>query len=140
MAAKTVAGSFAFPRTHRVTRGADIEQVRREGKRVRTASMEVRAVASLAVSASHAANAPASAAVAVARVGVVVPKYGKGSVDRNTLKRRLKELVRIEVLPVLPALDVVIRTSPRAYTRTFDELREEVRKWTHQLVTGRASR
>ena len=110
-----------------MTRGADIEQVRKEGKRVRTASMDVRAIASLGVS-------------TVARVGVVVPKYGKSSVDRNRLKRRLRELVRMEVLPVLPALDVVLKTVPRAYTRTFDELREEVRKWTHQLVTGRGAR
>ncbi|MBC8085825.1 MAG: ribonuclease P protein component [Phycisphaerae bacterium] len=163
--AEKVARSYAFPRVNRVTRGADIEQVRKEGKRVRTASMDVRAIASLAVSAVRAsasranahrdvirsgntASSDAAAGVpevvatkpAVARVGVVVPKYGKSSVDRNRLKRRLRELVRIEVLPVLPAMHVVLKTSPRAYTRTFDELREEVRKWTQLLVSGRGLR
>lgn len=131
-----------------MSRGADIEQVRKEGKRVRTASMEVRAIASLTISVPDVSTKPASSHVsapgvsipAVARVGVVVPRYGKSAVDRNRLKRRLRELVRIEVLPVLPVLDVVIKTAPRAYTRTFDELREEVRKWTHQLVTGRGAR
>ncbi|MEO7362509.1 MAG: ribonuclease P protein component [Gemmatimonadaceae bacterium] len=121
------ARSYGFPRKNRVTRGPEIEQVRKEGKRVRTASMDVRAVASL-----HACG----------RVGIIVPKYGHSSVDRNKVKRRLRELVRLEVLPVLPTLDVVLRVAPRAYTRKFDELREEVRKWTHQLThhpgTGRA--
>ncbi len=142
--AQKVVRSYGFPRNQRVTRGADIEQVRKEGKRVRTASMDVRATASLAVSDTLPVAPGVSGAVipapAVARVGVVVPKYGKSSVDRNKLKRRLRELVRIEVLPVLPVLDVVIKTTPRAYTRTFPELREEVRKWTHQLVTGRGLR
>ncbi|MDQ6611396.1 MAG: ribonuclease P protein component, partial [Gemmatimonadota bacterium] len=73
-----------FPRVQRVTRGADIEQVRKEGKRVRTASLDVRTIASL-----H----------ALARVGVVVPRYGHSAVDRNRLKRRLRELIRVELLP-----------------------------------------
>jgi RNase P protein component len=36
-----------------------------------------------------------------ARVGFVVPKYGHTSVDRNRLKRRLRELVRTRLLPSL---------------------------------------
>lgn len=36
-----------------------------------------------------------------ARVGFVVPKYGHSSVDRNRLKRRLRELVRTRLLPAL---------------------------------------
>ncbi|MEO7997548.1 MAG: ribonuclease P protein component, partial [Gemmatimonadaceae bacterium] len=117
------ARSYGFPRKNRVTRGPEIEQVRKEGKRVRTASMEVRAVASL-----HASG----------RVGIIVPKYGHSSVDRNKVKRRLRELVRVETLRVLPTLDVVVRVAPRAYERKFDELREEVRKWTRQLIAQKS--
>lgn len=112
--------------------------------------MEVRAIASFGVSGNvNATTEETTPPIRIptqrpqSRVGVVVPKYGKNSVERNLLKRRIKELVRIEVLPVLqsvPAIDLVIKTAPRAYTRTFDELREEVRKWTQQLVTGRAGR
>lgn len=91
---------------------------------MRTASMDVRAVASL-----HACG----------RVGIIVPKYGHSSVDRNKVKRRLRELVRVETLPVLPVLDVVLRVAPRAYDRTFDELREETRKWTRQLIAQQAA-
>lgn len=109
------------------------------------ASLSVSAIASLDVSASgtnasgmKANNTKANGARG--RVGIIVPKYGHSSVDRNKVKRRLRELVRIEVLPVLPTIDVVLRAAPKAYARTFDELREEVRKWSQQLITGRVAR
>ena len=137
------ARSYGFPRANRVTRGPEIEQVRREGKRVRTASMDVRAYASLSVSAIASLGVHANGTrgnATCGRVGIIVPKYGHSSVDRNKVKRRLRELVRIHVLPVLPTIDVVLRAAPKAYTRSFDELREEVRKWSQQLVTGRVAR
>ncbi len=85
---------------------------------MRTASLDARVVASLRV---------------LARVGVVVPRYGHSAVDRNRLKRRLKELIRIELLPVIGAVDVVLRTVPRAYDRDFETLRSEIRKLGDQL-------
>lgn len=78
---------------------------------MRTAHLDVRAIASLYAS---------------ARVGVIVPKYKHSSVDRNRLKRRLRELVRLEWLPLLPPIDVVMRVTPPAYRRTYDDLRTEM--------------
>jgi ribonuclease P protein component len=52
-----------------------------------------------------------------------VPKYGHTAVERNTVKRRLRELLRTEVMAMLPNVDVVVRASPSAYRATFDELR-----------------
>jgi ribonuclease P protein component len=70
-------------------------------------------------------------------VGFVVPRYKHSAVDRNRLKRRLRELVRMHVLPDLPPLDVVVRVLPVAYTRTFDaleaELLQALRKVTREL-------
>lgn len=86
---------------------------------MRTASLDVRAVASLRV---------------LARVGVVVPRYGHSAVDRNRLKRRLRELIRVELLPLLSAVDLVLRTVPRAYDRDFETLRSEIRKLGDQLT------
>jgi ribonuclease P protein component len=60
------------------------------------------------------------------RVGFVVPKYKHTGVDRNRLKRRLRELIRVDVLPELPPMDLVIRVLPVAYTRNFETLRAEV--------------
>ena len=81
--------------------------VRREGKRIRTEHLEVRALASLL---SH------------PRVGVIVPRYKHSAVDRNRLKRRLREIVRTRLLPSLPPADVVIRSRAEAYDASFDAL------------------
>lgn len=111
--------SRAFPRGQRLTRGADLAQVRLEGKRVRTAAMDVRAIASLSVS---------------LRVGFVVPRYKQSAVARNRLKRRLRELVRVEWLPALPPMDVVVRVIPPAYQRDFDALRAELLQARERLA------
>lgn len=82
--------------------------------------MDVRAVASLRP---------------FARVGFVIPKYKQSGVDRNRLKRRLRELVRIELLPTLKPSDVVLRVTPAAYTRDFEALQLEVRQLARSLAT-----
>jgi ribonuclease P protein component len=56
-------------------------------------------------------------------------------VDRNSVKRRLREIARTELLPNLRAMDVVIRASPRAYGATFETLRAAVRQAARQLPT-----
>ena len=56
------------------------------------------------------------------RVGFVVPKHGKSSVERNLLKRRLRELARTVLLPRMASIDMVIHARPSAYRLTFDEL------------------
>ncbi len=59
-------------------------------------------------------------------MGWIVPKYKHGSVPRNRLKRRLREVVRVEWLPYLAPCDVVIRALPPAYAQSFDVLRAEL--------------
>lgn len=56
------------------------------------------------------------------RVGFVVPKHGKSSVERNLLKRRLRELTRTVILPQMAPVDMVIHARPSAYRLRFDEL------------------
>jgi RNase P protein component len=69
------------------------------------------------------------------RVGIVVPRHQHTAVDRNQLKRRLRELVRVELLPSLRALpaapphaslDISIRARRDAYAATMDALRLDV--------------
>jgi ribonuclease P protein component len=67
------------------------------------------------------------------RVGIVVPRYSGSAVDRNRLKRRLRELVRTRLLPVAPSVDVVIRARPDAYTASFDALAVDITRATTQL-------
>ena len=65
-----------------------------------------------------------------------MPRFGHSAVDRNTVKRRLRELARTELLPALGALDVVIRANPTAYAASFDELRTTLRQVLKKLPPG----
>jgi ribonuclease P protein component len=100
----------------RLTRTADLELVRREGKRVRTSLLEVRVLASL---------------LRHHRIGVVVPRHKQSAVDRNRLKRRLRELTRTTWPPLfaaIPPQDVLLRAAPAAYAADFARLAEEVQR------------
>lgn len=102
---------FRFVRTSRLTKEADLELVRRTGKRMQTECLEARASASLLL---H------------PRIGVVVPKYSRNIVDRNRTKRRLRELARLRLLPMLERVDLLLRAKPDAYGSSFDHLAVEV--------------
>lgn len=86
---------------------------------MRTASLDVRALSSL---------------LAVPRVGFVVPKYKHSGVERNRLKRRLRELTRLDVLPDLAPMDLVFKVLPVAYARDFETLRAEVLQAVRKIV------
>jgi len=60
------------------------------------------------------------------RVGVVVPRYGHSAVDRNLLKRRLRELVRVHMLPLGVPWDLVIWAQRSAYRLEFAQLQGEM--------------
>jgi ribonuclease P protein component len=60
------------------------------------------------------------------RVGIVVPKHRRKIVERNRVKRRLRELVRVGLLPRLERIDLLIRAKPEAYNSTFDQLAADV--------------
>jgi ribonuclease P protein component len=57
---------------------------------------------------------------------VIVPRHGHTAVDRNKLKRRVREIVRVDLLPHLPAVDLVIRARPTAYEQPFAALATEL--------------
>jgi ribonuclease P protein component len=57
---------------------------------------------------------------------VIVPRHGHTAVDRNKLKRRVREIVRLELLPHLPAVDLVIRARATAYEQPFVALATEL--------------
>lgn len=69
-------------------------------------------------------------------------KYGHGSVERNTLKRRLKELARTRVLPRLHGtgshVDVLIRARREAYQASYEELSRELDGAMEEACSGRS--
>lgn len=111
-------GRERLPRARRLTRSADIRSVFRRGKRSRTVHLDVFDSAS---------------PVAHPRIGVVVPKYRHDAVDRNRVKRRLREALRREVLPRVTerslAVDVLVRARREAYGVPFAVLRDELVSW-----------
>ena len=62
-----------------------------------------------------------------------MPKYGRDSVARNRLKRRLRDIIRRTVLPLIPPLDIVIRVRPTAYDAPFAVLQEQGARLGEQL-------
>jgi ribonuclease P protein component len=59
-------------------------------------------------------------------VGIIVPRHGHSAVERNRLKRRLREIVRQDVLPTEQSMDLIVRTAPAAYSVPFTDLRTEM--------------
>jgi ribonuclease P protein component len=69
----------------------------------------------------------------------VVPKHGQNIVDRNRTKRRLREIARLQLLPRVGNLDVLIRAKPKAYTATFDQLAiqvQAIRDWASDITAS----
>jgi ribonuclease P protein component len=73
------------------------------------------------------------------RVGLIVPRFKQSAVARNRLKRRLRELTRLRLLPADLAADVVLRIRPGAYGATFDALTTDVTRALAHLTRWCAS-
>ena len=103
-----------LPRGARIQSSSDIRRLLVDGRRKTTACLEV-----------FVADSP----VQHSRLGLIVPKLGRRIVDRNLLKRRLREIGRRQLLPDLDAsgrrMDVLIRARARAYAANFETLARE---------------
>jgi ribonuclease P protein component len=71
------------------------------------------------------------------RVGIVVPRFQHTIVERKRRRRRLRELVRTRLLPILPPQDVLLRANPRAYGKPFAVLESEIRAIAGRLSSER---
>ncbi|MDT8342391.1 MAG: ribonuclease P protein component [Longimicrobiales bacterium] len=114
-------GALKLSRSDRIRAGGDIRAVMKRGKRRRTEQVDVFFAAS-----------PGS----FPRLGVVVPKHRHTIVERNLVRRRLREIGRVELLPRLRSagrsLDVLLRARPEAYGAPFASLREGLVRWAEE--------
>jgi ribonuclease P protein component len=73
------------------------------------------------------------------RLGLIVPKHGHRIVDRNLVKRRLREIGRRSALPKLDAagvhMDLLLRARRSAYGADFPTLEEEVNEVVEALCS-----
>ena len=111
-------GSARFPRSVRLLRHADFERVYKLGRRHFSSSMTV----------FYLQRQDISDANAGLRVGFTVGRALGGAVQRNRMKRRLREAVRLtRPATQLPA-DVVINPKKIVLTADFDAIVNEVRR------------
>lgn len=115
---------FAFPRSARITASEEIRGLFRRGKRKRTRHLDV---------------ILSPSPVSHSRLGLVVPKHKKSSVERNLVKRRLREIGRTVLLPRLKdaglAWDLMVRARPEAYGAPFQALRAELEEVVEELCS-----
>jgi ribonuclease P protein component len=75
--------------------------------------------------------------VPFSRLGVIVPKHGRTIVERNELKRRIREIGRRTVLPEAArrglVVDVLVRARGEAYAAGFGDLEGGIREAVEAL-------
>ncbi len=118
--------SLLFTAGDRITKTAEIRRL------LVARSLKERTIALEVLAASSLSDRP--------RIGIVVPKYGKNSVQRNLVKRRLKEIARTSLLPRLKTnnkrLDILIRAKKQAYGRGFSGLSTEAKKTLEKICSS----
>lgn len=68
-----------------------------------------------------------------ARATCITPKHGRTGVERNRLRRRIKELMREILLSRGEAHDWLVRTRPLAYEQGFADLASDLRALADEL-------
>ncbi|UCG88652.1 MAG: ribonuclease P protein component [Gemmatimonadota bacterium] len=110
--------SQGLPRSWRVARASDIRAVVGGGRRRGTQRLDFFWVPNR---------------LGHPRLGLVVPSHGATAVARNRLRRRLREIARRRVLPVLPAIDLIIRARSSAYRAGFRDLAADLERWLQSV-------
>jgi ribonuclease P protein component len=118
-----------FPRAARLLRHADFERVYKEGKRHFSATLTV---FYLARREGENLSTPMKRAGLAAphrlRVGFTVGRVLGGAVQRNRMKRRLREAVRLSLPAADIAADVVINPKKALLAADFGDVTNEVRR------------
>lgn len=115
---------YRLPRGARIRKRSDIRSLFRRGKRGRTRHLDV-----------FVNDSPALRP----RIGLVVPRHGRTIVERNRLKRHLREGARTTLLPRCldegVKLDVLLRARPEAYGAEFRQLWGEISELAERLCS-----
>jgi len=105
-----------FPRTARLLKHADFERVYKQGRRHFSPHMTV----------FYLVQATDASQEKRARVGFTVGRVLGGAVERNRIKRRLREAVRLRRSSLLGAVDIVINPKKSILKLEFATVLEEV--------------
>jgi ribonuclease P protein component len=118
-----VKAGAGFPRAARLLKHSDFERVYKQGRRHFSSHMTVFYLRQAEGDSSQGAVPQKGA-----RVGFTVGRVLGGAVERNRIKRRLREAVRLRrsVLKSAGAVDVVINPKKSVLTLEFSAVLEEV--------------
>ena len=108
-----------FPKTKRLLRHADFQQVYQQGRRQFTGNMTVFFLRRSADGADDSCSV---------RVGLTVGKVLGNAVERNRIKRRMREAVRGSWLAESASVDIVFNPRKSVLQLPFGELRAEVER------------
>ena len=100
-----------FPRRVRLARGSELAACWEEGRRLRTPHLDL---------------AWRPSPLGHPRMAIVVPRFQFTAVDRNRVRRRLREILRRYPVASLPAVDLVVRAKRAAYAAPFARLHAEL--------------
>jgi ribonuclease P protein component len=114
--------SARLPRAHRLARASDIRRCLTQGRRRRFEHLDM-------IWMDNTTGHP--------RMGLIVPKFQSSGVARNRLRRRLREIWRLELQPQQPAWDLVIKARREAYGASFDGLRDDLFAWRRTVLGAR---
>jgi len=101
---------LSFPKARRLTRAAEFERVRKEGRVTRGPLFSI---------------AVLSAADGMARAGFITSRKVGGAVARNRVRRRLREIVRHHQNEIVDGTWIVMIASARAASATYSALKAE---------------
>lgn len=118
----------AFPKTRRLLRHADFQRVYQSGRRQFTGNMTVFFLRR---------SATAADGVSALRVGFTVGRALGGAVERNRIKRRMREAVRNAWPEHEAPVDVIFHPRKSVLTMTFADVASEVTRGL-QLALQRA--
>jgi len=106
-----------FPRSARLLKHADFDNVYRNGRRYFSPLMSVFFLDRRTDRAEHGP-----------RIGLTVGRVLGGAVDRNRIKRRIRAMIREHLYCLAPAVDVVMNPKRQVLDAKVKRLSEEVRK------------
>jgi ribonuclease P protein component len=115
MSGNVSAASSRFPKSKRLLKHADFQRVYQNGRRQFTGNMTVFFLR------RQSEGAPADGP----RVGLTVGKVLGGAVERNRIKRRMREAVRLTP-PCEGPVDIVFNPRKSVLTLPFEQLVSEV--------------
>jgi ribonuclease P protein component len=121
----TISDPSKFPKSRRLLKHADFQRVYQTGRRQFTGNMTVFFL--------RRAEAPEGGP----RVGLTVGKVLGGAVDRNRIKRRMREAVRLSRAACDGPIDIVFNPRKSVLALPFTELVNEVVRGL-RLATQRA--